>query len=57
MTWIEIIIRSVILYVILFTQVGGFLQVLWFPPPIETDCHYITEILFKKALNTIILTP
>jgi hypothetical protein len=29
-------------------QVGGFLQ---FPP--KTDCHDITEILLKVALNTI----
>jgi hypothetical protein len=27
-------------------QVGGFLQVLWFPPP-------LTEILLKVTLNTI----
>ena len=31
-------------------QVDGFLQILWFPPPIKlTD---ITEILLKVALNT-----
>jgi len=32
-------------------QVGGFLRVLWFLPPIN-----ITEILLKVVLNTIILT-
>ena len=41
-------------YVIKF--VSGFLRVLWFPPPIKTDHHDITEILLKVALNTIILT-
>jgi len=25
----------------------------WFPPPIKTDCHDITEILLNVALNTI----
>jgi hypothetical protein len=34
-------------------QVSGFLWVLWFPPPIKTDHHDITEILLKVALNTI----
>ena len=34
-------------------QVGGFLQVLQFPPPIKTDRHDITEILLKVALSTI----
>ena len=34
-------------------QVSGFLWVLWFPPPIKTDRHDITEILLKVALNTI----
>jgi hypothetical protein len=29
-------------------EVGGFLR---FPPPIRTDCHDITEILLKVALN------
>ena len=33
-------------------QVGGFL---WFPPN-KTDCHDITEILLKVALNTKNLT-
>ena len=34
---------------------GGFLQVLWFPPPI-TDRHDITEILLKVALSILTLT-
>ena len=35
-------------------QVGGFLRVLRFPPPIKLhDRHDITEILLKVALNTI----
>jgi hypothetical protein len=37
-------------------QVGGFLRVLRFPPPIKTDCHDITEMLLKVALNTTIIT-
>ena len=40
-------------------QVGGFLLVFWFPPPIKrtvTDRHDITEIFLKVALNTIIIT-
>jgi hypothetical protein len=37
-------------------QVGGFLCVLRFPPPIKTDSHNITEIYLKVALNTVILT-
>ena len=45
-------------YVIKFVsdlrQVGGFLRVLRFPPPIKlTTTIYITEILLKVALNTI----
>jgi hypothetical protein len=34
-------------------QNGVFLRVLLFPPPIKLDCHDITEILLKVALNTI----
>jgi len=34
-------------------QVGGFLRVLRFPPPIITDLHDITEILLQVELNTI----
>ena len=44
-------------YVIKFVsdlqRVGGFLRVPRFPPPIKLDCHDITEILLKVALNTI----
>ena len=46
-------------YVIKFVsdlrQVGGFLKVLLFPPPI-THHHDVTEILLKVVLNTITLT-
>ena len=49
--------RDVQHYVIKFVstmrQVGGFLWVLRFTPPNETDHHNITEILLKVALNTI----
>jgi hypothetical protein len=38
-------------------QVGGFPRVLWFPPPMKTDRHDITEILLKVALNTINHNP
>ena len=45
-------------YVIKFVsdlrQVGGFLQILRFPPPIKLTAT--AEILLKVALNTIILT-
>jgi hypothetical protein len=37
-------------------QVGGFLRVLQFPPPIKLDRYDITEILLKVALNIITLT-
>ena len=47
------------LYVIKFfndlLQVCGVLRVLRLPPPIIHDCHDITEILLKVALNT--MTP
>ena len=46
----------VIKFVSDFRQVGGFLLVLQFAPPIKTDCHNITEILLKMALDTITLT-
>ena len=36
-------------------QVGGFLRVLRFPPPIKLNTT-ITEILLKVALNTITIT-
>jgi hypothetical protein len=37
-------------------QVGGFLRVLQFSPTNKTDCHDITEISLKVALNTTTLT-
>ena len=37
-------------------QVGGFLQVLWFPSNSKTYRHDITEIVLKVALNTKTLT-
>jgi len=44
-------------YVIKFVsdlrQFSGFL---WVSSTNKTDCHYITEILLKVALNTITLT-
>ena len=44
-------------YVIQFVgdlwQVGGFLRVFRFPPTNKTDCHNMTSILLKVALNTI----
>ena len=47
-------------YVIKFVsdlpQVSGFLRVLWFPPNNKTDCHDITEILLKVAINTLNLS-
>jgi hypothetical protein len=33
-------------------QVGGFLQVLWFPPPIKLVAHDITDILLKVDNST-----
>ena len=34
----------------------GFLQLLWFPPPMkQTSIHDITAILLKVALNTLAL--
>jgi hypothetical protein len=41
-------------FVIDLWQIGGFLQVLWFPPPIKLT--NISEILLKVALSTINLT-
>ena len=47
-------------YVIKFVsdlrRVGGFRQVLWFPPQIKLTPHDITEILLKVTLSTITLT-
>jgi hypothetical protein len=52
--FIYLIQHYVIKFISYLRQVGGFLQVLWFPPPIKkTDRHDITEILLKVALNTI----
>jgi len=50
--------RGVQHYVIKFVsdlrQVGGFLRVLWFPPPCnKIDSNDIAEILLKVVLNTI----
>ena len=54
-------VYSIKVYVIKFVsdlwQVGGFLGVLQFPPPIKTDLHDIAEIVSRVALNTITLTP
>jgi hypothetical protein len=48
--------HDVIHFVSDLRQVGGFLQVLWFPPPIKLTATYdITEILLKMALDTIAL--
>ena len=54
-------VYSIQCYVIKFVsdlwQVGGFLCVLQFPPPIKlTATIYITKILLNVALNTITLT-
>ena len=49
-------IHYVIKFVSDLRQFSGFLQVLWFPSTYKTDCHDITEILLKVALNTITLT-
>jgi hypothetical protein len=41
-------------------QVGGFLQVLWFPPPIKLTANNsddITKILLKVTLNIQNLNP
>jgi hypothetical protein len=34
-------------------QIGGFLRVIRFPPPIKTDRHDITQILLKVVVNII----
>ena len=50
-------VHSIQHYVIKFVsdlrRVGGFLRVLWFPPPIKLATTILTEILLKVALNTI----
>ena len=43
----------VIKLVIDLRQVGSFVWLLQFPPPINLTPHDITEILLKVALNTI----
>ena len=40
-------------YVRWLQQVGGFLGVRRFSPPIKTERHNLTEILLKAAVNTI----
>ena len=35
----------VIKFVSYMRQVGGILRILWFPPPIKTNRHNITELL------------
>ena len=47
--------RCVIKFVSGLWQVGGFLLVLRFHPPIKNDRHDITQILLKVALNTLII--
>jgi hypothetical protein len=54
---VYLIQHYVIKFVIDLWQVGGFLSVLQFPPPIKTDCHDITGILLKVVLNTITHNP
>jgi len=52
------VLNTTLIYVMKFVsdlrQVGGFLQVLQFPP---TGRHDMIEILLKVMLNTITLTP
>ena len=43
----------VIKFVSDLSQVGGFLQVLRFPPPIKLTATIITELLLKGSLNNI----
>ena len=55
---ISLMVYSIQHYVIKFVrylrQVGGFLRVLRFPPPIKLlDCHDVTDILLKVALHTL----
>jgi hypothetical protein len=47
--------HNVIKFVSDFRQVGGFLWVLHFPPPIKVTATDITEILLIVALNTRLL--
>ena len=48
--------HCVIKFVSDLRQVGGFLLVPRFPPPMKTDCHDIPEILLKVTVNTLTLT-
>ena len=52
-------VYSLQLYVMKFVsdlwQVCGFLLLFQFPPPRKLTCHNITEILFKAALNIVVL--
>ena len=54
-------VNSIQHYVIQFIsdwrQIGGFLRVYRFPPPIKWSPRYVPEILLKVALNTITLNP
>jgi hypothetical protein len=51
------VLHYVIKFISDFRQIGGFLWVLRFLPSTnETDCHDITDILLKVALNTITLS-
>jgi hypothetical protein len=54
---VYLIQHSMIKFVSDLRQIGSFLWVLRFPPPIKSDHHDITEILLKVALNTITPPP
>ena len=47
------LIHYMIKFVSDLRQVGGFLQILLFLPPIKTESHDISEILLRVALSTI----
>ena len=46
-------VYNIIKFVSDLRQVGSFLRVPLFPPPIKTDRHDTTKILLKVALSTI----
>ena len=48
--------EHVIKFVGVLRQASGFLWVFQFPPSNRTDCHDLTEILLKVAINTTTLT-
>jgi hypothetical protein len=50
-------VNYVIKFVSDLRQVSSFLRVFWFPPPIKTDRHDITEILLKVVLNSKTKSP